>query len=421
MISTLTGAALLGLLGGLLGNLLLLRRMALLGDMMSHALLPGLCLGFIMAGYTKSYPMLFLGAAVSALLANTLNEWIMKHRPFKADASLAILISGFYAVGALLIAKLAKTNGTELAGIKGYLLGQAALIQKSDILPIGVLFIFSALFILFFYRRLITSIFDVQFLSFQNQKPRLFLFLSTTLIVFTLLLSLQMVGAILAASFLLIPAAISLFLSSSLGWRFVLSSFIGAFIGAMGTYLSSLSENLPTGPIIVLTGFSVFVIAAIFGPYQSIISTWKRKQELKTLRFRENLLRAAYYFFEEKKGPVSVLTLISRSSETRDVPRARKILRDFVKEDIVREESPGQYLLTSKGEELASNMVRRHRIWETFIVKKLGVSAERAHDNAEIFEHYIDEEILENIGREVSTVHDPHGKSIPPATGGKKP
>lgn len=210
MITTLTGAVLLGLLGGLLGNFLLLRRMALLGDMMSHSLLPGLCLGFILAGYTKNYFYLFIGASLSALLANFLNEWLLKQRPFKSDATLAILISGFYAVGALLISKLSKNHGSELAGIKGYLLGQAALIQKSDLLPISILLLVSTLFILFFYKRITLSIFDAQFLNLAHQKPKLFLLLSTTLIVFTLLLSLQMVGAILAASFLLIPASISL-------------------------------------------------------------------------------------------------------------------------------------------------------------------------------------------------------------------
>src|SRR5688572_31421566 len=121
--------------------------MALLGDMMSHALLPGLCLGFVLAGFTKNYAALFVGAAVSALFANFLNEWVLRQRPFKSDASLAIMISGFYAIGALSIAKLAKSHGTELSGIKGYLLGQAALIQKSDLMPIAIVYLISVVFI----------------------------------------------------------------------------------------------------------------------------------------------------------------------------------------------------------------------------------------------------------------------------------
>jgi len=413
MIITLLGSALLGLLGGLLGNLLLLRRMALLGDMMSHSLLPGLCLGFILAGYTKNYFFLFLGAAFAALLANALNEYLLRQKPFKADATLAILISGFYAVGALLISKLAKTHGSELAGVKGYLLGQAALIQSSDIVPILVLLVFSALFLGLFYKRLILSIFDTQFLSFVNQKPRVFLFLSTTLIVFTLLLSLQMVGAILAASFLLIPAAISLFLTSHLHRRFIYSALCGALIGALGTYTSSLSSNLPTGPIIVLCGFVFFVLAAIFGPHKSIMSVFLKKRSLQKLRLRENILRSAYYFHEKENAPMSVLNIMSRSTENRDVPAARKVLREFLAENVFTEESPGQYLLTPQGEELALKMVRKHRIWETFVVEKLGVSPERAHDNAEIFEHYIDESILEDIQKNLSSTEDPHGKKIP--------
>lgn len=420
MITTLTGAVLLGLLGGLLGNLLLLRRMALLGDMMSHSLLPGLCVGFILAGYTKNYFFLFLGASLSALLANFLNEWILKQRPFKADATLAILISGFYAVGALLISKLAKNHGSELAGIKGYLLGQAALIQKSDLLPIGIVLLLSLLFICLFYKRIVLSIFDAQYLTFVKQKPRFFLLLSTTLIVFTLLVSLQMVGAILAASFLLIPAAISLFLSGHLHWRFVYSAISGALIGAVGTYLSSLSENLPTGPIIVLTGFIFFILAATFGPYKSIFSVFMKKLELRKIRLEENILRGAYYFYEKHQEPVSVLNLMSRSSENRDVPAARKVLRSFLKNEIFTEISPGQYSLSPKGVALAEKIVRKHRIWENFIVSKLGVSPARAHDNAEIFEHYVDEEILQTIEDEVPSKVDPHGKNIPAARNGDK-
>lgn len=415
MTTTLIGAALLGLLGGLLGNLLLLRRMALLGDMMSHALLPGLCFGFVIAGYTKNYYALFLGASLSAILANFLNEWIIKNRPFKADASLGILISGFYAIGALLISKLSKTHGSELAGIKGYLLGQAALIQKSDIAPILILFIISAIFIGLFYKRLIYSIFDSNYLEFLHQRPRLFLLLSTTLIVFTLLLSLQMVGAILAASFLLIPAAISLFLSSKLGWRFVWSSLLGAFIGSIGTYLSSLWDNLPTGPMIVLSGFMLFILVAVFGPHRSLLSQYFKKLNLAHIRLQENILRAAYFYYEDNRRPVSVLDIMSRSTEARSVSKARKVLREFVKEEIFLETSPGQYKLTSKGERLASDMVRKHRIWETFIVEKLGVSPQSAHDNAEVFEHYVDSEILEDIAKELDLTKDPHGKKIPPA------
>lgn len=418
MIITLLGSALLGFLGGLLGNLLLLRRMALLGDMMSHSLLPGLCLGFILAGYTKNYYFLFIGAALAAFISNALNEYLLRQRPFKADATLAILISGFYAVGALLISKLAKTHGSELAGVKGYLLGQAALIQRSDIIPILILLILSTLFLGLFYKRIIISIFDTQFLIFVNQKPRVFLFLSTTLIVFTLLLSLQMVGAILAASFLLIPAAISLFLTAHLQRRFIYSAICGAVIGAAGTYTSSLSSNLPTGPIIVLCGFVLFILAAIFGPHKSIMSVFLKKRSLQKLRLRENILRAAYYFHEKENNPMSILNLMSRSTENRDVPAARKVLREFLQENIFTEESPGQYLLTPKGEELALTMVRKHRIWETFVVEKLGVSPERAHDNAEIFEHYLDEGILEDIQKELSSTQDPHGKKIPGLKGG---
>ncbi|MEZ4814745.1 MAG: metal ABC transporter permease [Bdellovibrionota bacterium] len=413
MITTLTGAVLLGLLGGLLGNLLLLRRMALLGDMMSHSLLPGLCVGFILAGYTKNYFYLFLGASFSALLANILNEWLLKQRPFKSDATLAILISGFYAIGALLIGKLSKEHGTELAGIKGYLLGQAALIQESDILPISILLLISVVFISLFYKRLILSIFDTQFLTFVKQKPRVFLLLSTTLIVFALLVSLQMVGAILAASFLLIPAAISLFLSPHLHRRFVYSALCGALIGACGTYLSSLGDRLPTGPLIVLCGFTLFILAATLGPHKSTLSVYLKKRELQKIRLEENILRAAYFFYEKNEGPVSVLNLMSRSSENRDIPATRRALRHFLKKNIFKEEAPGQYSLTNHGETVARSILRKHRIWETFIVKKLGVSPERAHDSAEVYEHYLDEEILRTIEKEVPTQKDPHGKKIP--------
>ncbi len=161
-------------------------------------------------------------------------------------------------------------------------------------------------------------------------------------------------------------------------------------------------------------GFVLFIIAATFGPYKSIFSVFRRKKQLQIIRLRENILRAAYYFHERENEPVSVLNLMSRSTENRDVPAARKVLRDFLKEEIFVEKSPGQYLLTDLGETLALNMVRKHRIWETFVVEKLGVNPDRAHDNAEIFEHYITEDILSDIQKELSATEDPHGQKIPP-------
>lgn len=209
-------------------------------------------------------------------------------------------------------------------------------------------------------------------------------------------------------------------MSSQLHWRFVFSAIMGAAIGAIGTYLSSMSENLPTGPIIVLTGFVFFVLAATFGPYKSIFSVFLKKLALQRIRLEENILRGAYYFYEKGHGPVSVLNLMSRSSENRDVPAARKVLRHFLKTHVFIEKSPGQYELSPKGISLAEKIVRKHRVWESFIVSKLGVSPERAHDNAEIFEHYVDEDILRRIEGEEPATHDPHGKSIPPASQGEK-
>jgi manganese/zinc/iron transport system permease protein len=414
MSSTLIGAILLGALGGMLGNFLILRRMALFGDMISHSLLPGLCFGFFLASYKKDYFFLLLGAFLSALLANYINEKLQKRRIFKADASLAILISGFYALGALLITKISKLHGSELSGLKGYILGQAALIQKEDLIPIFVLLCISALYLFFFYRQSILASFDKNYLAFRQKKPQLYLLLSSTLIILTLMLSLQMVGAILAASFLLIPASASLFLTANLKLRFVYSTLIGVFIGALGTLFSSMDESLATGPTIILLGFFVFLGLALFGPHKSLWSRKKFSLELQNKKLRENLLRAAYYFQEDQKNTLSLLQLMSRSSENKDVKNARKALRILITEGVFKELKANQYSLTQKGMHEAKEITRKHRLWESYVVEKMGLESNLAHENAEVFEHFLSAENLEQIEAEIpQTKDDPHGKKIP--------
>ena len=97
-ISAVLGACLSGLTCGALGSFIILRRMSLFADMLGHAVLPGVAIGFILAG-SKSTPALLLGSLVAGLLAAALTRTITSYSRIKDDASLGITLSLFYAIG----------------------------------------------------------------------------------------------------------------------------------------------------------------------------------------------------------------------------------------------------------------------------------------------------------------------------------
>ncbi|MFN4101013.1 MAG: metal ABC transporter permease, partial [Pararhodobacter sp.] len=163
----LTGAALLGAISGMLGAFAVLRRQSLLGDALSHAALPGVCLGFLIAG-GRDLGSVMAGAFVTGALAALLMMLIVRRTPLKTDAALGIVLSVFFAIGIVLLTFLQTRGGAGGLGLMTFLFGQAAAIARGDLWIMGGVGLAALVLVLAFWKEFKLVSFDADYARAQG-------------------------------------------------------------------------------------------------------------------------------------------------------------------------------------------------------------------------------------------------------------
>lgn len=257
----LTGVV-VGIVCGVIGCFIVLRGLALMGDAISHAILPGVAISY-MLGIN-----FFVGAAIVGLLAALGIGFINRNSIVKNDAAIGIVFSLFFAVGVLLIAK-AKT-AIDLTQI---LFGNVLTVSDTDrtmTLIIGGLVL---LLIFVFYKELVLTSFDPVMAEASGMKVGLIHYLLMLMLTLVTVVSLQTVGVILVVSLLITPASTAYLLTHRMSTMIFLSAAIGAISAIVGLFFS-FSFNLSSGPSIVVVATAIFILAFIFAPRRGLIAKY---------------------------------------------------------------------------------------------------------------------------------------------------
>lgn len=267
----LLGCALIGFTNGFLGAFVLLRRMALMADALSHSLLPGLALGVILFGLTPL--SLFFGALAAALFVALGAAAISRSSRVKEEVALGVLYTVAFALGVVLL-KYAPTRVPLSHYLFGTVLGQSA----SDLwIAWGVAIVVLPTMVLL-QRPLFLMLFESNVASAQGVRVGLLNLLVTAFVVLAMISALQAVGVILALGLLIAPAATIYLLSDRFEWLFWGGGLLGAFGACAGLVLSDWL-SLPSGPCIVLVLGFIFGAAYLFGPRYGIVPRlWRRKR-----------------------------------------------------------------------------------------------------------------------------------------------
>ncbi len=263
LLESFVACALVGASSGLLGSFLLIRRRALMGDVIGHSVLPGLAAGFVLAGYRQDSLWLYCGALASALLAAALIAFLTRRTALKADAAMAVVLTGLYALGVSAMTWIQSQGGGRHTGLESFLLGQAATISRSSLATFAVFLALVVALLLLLRKEFLAATFDPLFSQTQGLYPRVFSGLLSALTACAVVLSLPAVGLVLASALLILPAAIANLLSKSLNQRLVLSASAGALLGFVGAFVSSRVTQAPTGPTLILTFTAAFLILAL--------------------------------------------------------------------------------------------------------------------------------------------------------------
>ena len=285
--TVLLGAAMLGVLSGVLGTFAVLRQQSLLGDALSHAALPGVCLGFLLAG-GRDLGSILAGAFFSGALAALVMLLIVRRTTLKTDAALGIVLSVFFAVGIVLLTFIQNQGDASSLGLMTFLFGQAASILRSDLWIMGGVTLFALALVFLFWKEFKLVSFDPNFARAQG-LPVIWIEAGLTVMVaLAIVVGLQLVGVVLMVALLIAPAAAARQWTDRLGHMVFLSAAIGAFSGASGALLSAVSRGLATGPVVVLIVSAIVAVSLLFAPRRGLL--W---QAIARRRARQHLLALA--------------------------------------------------------------------------------------------------------------------------------
>lgn len=269
----LVGVALLGVCCGLLGSFMVVRQRALFGDTLSHAVLPGVVVGYLW-NLEKDPITLFIGATISGFVGLYVITVLKKTTILKEDTIMGLILTGFYAVGICLLTMVQNIPSGNQAGLDKYLFGQASSLSWGDIKLIGAVTVASIGLIWVFYKELLMSSFDAEF-AYSTGLSRYFLNdLLMLLVASSIVISIKAVGIVLVSAMLIIPASTAVLLTDSLHKVIFLAIGIGLVSAIMGAFLSFIAHNLPTGPFMVISGASIFILAFLFAPEKGLIPQW---------------------------------------------------------------------------------------------------------------------------------------------------
>lgn len=264
------GAAILGAVAGMLGAFALLRRQSLIGDTLSHAALPGICLGFLFAGSRALGPIL-IGALIFGALAGLLVMFLTRATRLKSDAALGIALSLFFALGIVLLTYIQRQSGAAQAGLESFLFGQAATILPGDLWIMGGIGAVATAAILAFWKEFKLASFDPVFARTLGLPVVVLEAALTLMVALAVVIGLQMVGVVLMAAMIIAPAAAARQWARGLGQMVTLAAVIGAASGIVGALISASQPGIATGPVIVLTASAFFLLSLMLAPERGMV------------------------------------------------------------------------------------------------------------------------------------------------------
>lgn len=271
------GGMLLGIVAGILGAFAVLRKQALLGDTLSHAALPGICIAFMLTG-SRAPLILLIGAGIAGWIGTLIFLRTIKATKLSEDTMLGVVLSVFFGVGILLLTFIQQSNNANQAGLDKYLFGQAASLVARDVRLFAILGIGALLLVYLFFKEFKLLSFDPEFAASFGLPVRGLDIALTSLLVVAVMIGLQTVGVVLMAAMIIGPATAARQWTDNLRNMLMLSGFFGGAAGVTGAVISVQASRLPTGPMIILSLTVIVMASLLFAPKHGIVANSLRRR-----------------------------------------------------------------------------------------------------------------------------------------------
>lgn len=386
----------------------MLNKRTLVSDAVAHAILPGICLSYILYE-EKNYILILLFSFFFGFLCLFLTDYLAKNKRIKIDSSIAISLSFFFALGLVLLSLIQNSNYGSKSGLDKFILGNTSTLLLKDIMVFLITGLVTLIIIIIFFRAFKAIIFDLGFSKSVGFPVSFIQVTLSTLTVFSIIIGIQSVGVILVSSLLITPAALAYFYSNSLKKIIFISIKISVLSCFIGVFISSSFQKMPTGPLIVITLTIFSFIVFIFSPKNGIISIIRTNKKNNIKIETENILKYIYrnrecknYFsidFIYKIYPIYKFKI-------------KYYLNNLTKNGHLIKISD-TWQLTESGKSYAKRIIKIHRLWEVYLYTRLNLSEDHLHDYADKIEHIITPEMEKKLEKQLNyPSKDPHKSEI---------
>lgn len=407
------GSVLLTASSAIVGSFTFLNKKSLVGDAIAHAVLPGICLGFLLAG-TKNPIALIVGAFVTGWISLVLVEYITTKTRIKEDTAIGLILSVFFGIGILMLTVIQKSGNASQSGLDHFLFGKAASLVGSDLVTFSIVAVILLVMVLALFKQFSLLAFDKDYARSIGLPVKGIELVLTSLIVLAVVIGIQAVGVVLMAAILITPAAAARFWTDKITVMFFLASMFGAISGLSGAFISYTAPSMPTGPWIVIVISTIAFISFFFAPTRGVIGRYIRQAKIRKTINDENVLKILYQLGEENKN-FFIPRLVDEIIRKRfyDKQALISILKRLTRQGYT-ERTRNLWGLTEEGKNRAQRVVKIHRLWELYLTTYMHIAPDHVHEDADTIEHLLTPELEERLEKILGYPKvDPHQSTIP--------
>jgi manganese/zinc/iron transport system permease protein len=410
----------------LLGNYLVLRRMSMMGDAISHAVLPGLAIAFLVTGSRDSLPML-VGAILIGVVTTLMIQGIDRLSGLDRGASMGVVFTTLFAIGLILIRQAADHVDLDPSCV---LYGAIELTPLDTVMLFGwevpraavtsgLMLLLNLVFVIVFFKELKITAFDPALATTMGINANVMHYALMTLVAATTIAAFESVGSILVIAMLIVPGATAHLMTDRMGPMLVISVIVAALAAILG-HVSAITvpvwfgfrDTSTAGMMALMTGL-LFLMAFLFSPRHGLMGRAVNQLRLGFSIVGDDILGFLYRYQELAPADAPPVPPGEIERAINEGAAVKWMLWRLRRAGLVRR-APSGMVLTDAGKEAGRGLIRSHRLWEAYLCDVMGYCDTDVHRLAHQFEHVTDAGLQDRL-KEVTgnPLHDPHQRAIP--------
>jgi manganese/iron transport system permease protein/iron/zinc/copper transport system permease protein len=402
----LIGSSLVAMVSSVVGCLVVLRRMAFLGDALSHAMIAGVAGGYLfmkmLFGVEAHAPGMLVGSLITAVITVMLIGFVSRVTRVKEDTAIGIMYTGIFAAGVVVVSIFRNYIHIDLMH---FIMGDVLAVADTDLWASALTTALVLSITLLFYRQFQLTSFD-PVMAASIGMPVVFIdYTLTTCVSLVVVSAVSMVGVILVVGLLITPAATAYLLCDRLDRMMFLSALFGVSSVIGGLYLCMWLDSSGGGAIILFCTFQ-FLVVLVVAPRYGLLARWVRLYRMVPEELVEDILGTV---LRHEGTPLSLKDI---EPYTVDRSQIRRALLSLVSQGFLQTQDSG-VVLTETGRVEALRIRRAHRLWETYL-QHVGTPTSEIHPRVHKLEHVRDPGTVDYLDDLLDhPMVDPHGQEIP--------